>query len=170
MKDPVKYCKLYRKSGCSLVDGMLCDFDKCRMRLEHELSELEQQLDIPMHMRYHKLNQDHVDLAKEASKSLPHKVYVDPNLKKLNILKLSDLRKSIDFWFTGHVFLNRPESEAMVRDILHGAGVKVEDDIVMCSKCMYQGEPNSNTACQLDDPNDGSAACFRHDHFEPKLQ
>jgi hypothetical protein len=52
-KDPVKYCKLYKKEGCSHVNGFLCDYEKCTMRMEFELFELEQQLDIPQHLRYH---------------------------------------------------------------------------------------------------------------------
>lgn len=83
-------------------------------------------------------------------------------------LKLSDLRKSIDFWFTGRVFLNRVETETAMRDVLHGAGIKVEDDVVTCPKCFFHGEPGSNIHCKLDDPEDGSAACCSYDHFEPK--
>lgn len=35
-KDPVKHCKLYKEDGCSHVDGMLCDFDTCTMRIDYE--------------------------------------------------------------------------------------------------------------------------------------
>ncbi len=29
--DPVKHCAVYKKTGCSHVDGMLCDFPSCSM-------------------------------------------------------------------------------------------------------------------------------------------
>lgn len=35
MKDPVKHCDLYKDEGCAHVDGFLCDFDTCPMRLEY---------------------------------------------------------------------------------------------------------------------------------------
>lgn len=35
MKDPVKYCQLYKDDGCSHVDGTLCDFNTCDMRLNY---------------------------------------------------------------------------------------------------------------------------------------
>ena len=38
--DPVKYCEVYKKEGCSHVDGYLCDFPKCSMLLEYR-EELE---------------------------------------------------------------------------------------------------------------------------------
>jgi hypothetical protein len=34
MKDPVKHCDVYKEDGCSHVDGYLCDFEKCDIRLE----------------------------------------------------------------------------------------------------------------------------------------
>jgi hypothetical protein len=38
--DPVKYCELYKDSGCSHVDGMLCEMETCKERLEYvELQE-----------------------------------------------------------------------------------------------------------------------------------
>jgi hypothetical protein len=33
--DPVKYCELYRDSGCSHVDGFLCHLETCEERLEY---------------------------------------------------------------------------------------------------------------------------------------
>lgn len=53
MKDPVKHYKLHKESGCSHVDGPGCDFDKCKMRLEHELFVLERELGVPSHLRYY---------------------------------------------------------------------------------------------------------------------
>lgn len=35
-KDPVKHCTLYKDEGCSHVDGILCDFDTCSMRINYE--------------------------------------------------------------------------------------------------------------------------------------
>ena len=32
-KDPVKYCEVYKREGCSHVDGPLCDFPNCSIRL-----------------------------------------------------------------------------------------------------------------------------------------
>ena len=46
--DPVKKCIVYKQFGCSHVDGMLCNYEKCNIRLNQELWELEQQLDIPL--------------------------------------------------------------------------------------------------------------------------
>ena len=37
MKDPVKHCDLYKDEGCSHVDGFLCDFETCSMRLDYVL-------------------------------------------------------------------------------------------------------------------------------------
>ena len=34
-RDPVKHCDLYKDEGCSHVDGFLCDFETCSMRLEY---------------------------------------------------------------------------------------------------------------------------------------
>ena len=34
-KDPVTHCKLYREEGCAHVDGYLCDYETCEMRLEY---------------------------------------------------------------------------------------------------------------------------------------
>ena len=36
-KDPVKHCKLYKDDGCAHVDGYLCDFETCSMRLDYAL-------------------------------------------------------------------------------------------------------------------------------------
>jgi hypothetical protein len=33
--DPVKYCELYRRSGCSHVDGFLCRMETCKERIEY---------------------------------------------------------------------------------------------------------------------------------------
>ena len=30
--DPVSKCAVYKKTGCSHVDGLLCDFPKCSIR------------------------------------------------------------------------------------------------------------------------------------------
>jgi len=32
--DPVRHCDVYREDGCSHVDGYLCDFETCDIRLE----------------------------------------------------------------------------------------------------------------------------------------
>ena len=34
MKDPIIHCELYKYDGCAHVDGYLCDFETCKMRLE----------------------------------------------------------------------------------------------------------------------------------------
>ena len=52
--DPVKSCGVYRNEGCAHVDGQLCDYAKCKDRIEYELMELENQLDIPYTLRYHR--------------------------------------------------------------------------------------------------------------------
>lgn len=52
-KDPLHNCIIVKQSGCSHVDGMLCNFNNCRERLEAELFELEQQLDIPYKDRFY---------------------------------------------------------------------------------------------------------------------
>lgn len=52
--DPVKRCKLYKDQGCSHVDGPECDFANCNMRLEYDLWNLEEKLDIPHRIRYYK--------------------------------------------------------------------------------------------------------------------
>ena len=31
--DPVYNCEVYKNEGCSHVDGFLCDFEKCDIRL-----------------------------------------------------------------------------------------------------------------------------------------
>lgn len=36
MKDPVKHCSVYKEVSCSHVDGILCDFETCDMRLKYE--------------------------------------------------------------------------------------------------------------------------------------
>jgi hypothetical protein len=57
--DPVKHCILYKKLGCSHVDGMLCNFDTCKERLYTEIWELEEQLNIPLKDRcYYNKNKD----------------------------------------------------------------------------------------------------------------
>lgn len=35
-KDPVKYCNLYKEEGCAHVDGILCDFETCSMRITYD--------------------------------------------------------------------------------------------------------------------------------------
>lgn len=52
--DPVYHCKMYKDKGCSHVDGILCDFKTCTIKLEYELFELEQELDIPINLRFYK--------------------------------------------------------------------------------------------------------------------
>ena len=32
--DPVKHCDVYKEDGCAHVDGYLCDFETCDIRLE----------------------------------------------------------------------------------------------------------------------------------------
>ena len=39
-KDPVKHCVVYKTEGCSHVDGMLCDYETCDIRLKY-LEELK---------------------------------------------------------------------------------------------------------------------------------
>lgn len=56
--DPVYSCIVFKQSGCSHVDGMLCDFETCDMRKEAEIFELEQQLDIPHNLRYYNSKKD----------------------------------------------------------------------------------------------------------------
>lgn len=51
-KDPVKHCKVYKQFGCSHVDGMLCNYNTCDMRVKQDLWELEEQLDIPLKDRH----------------------------------------------------------------------------------------------------------------------
>ena len=53
-QDPVKTCKVYKTTGCSHVDGMLCNPNTCRDKLELDLWELEEQLSIPHRLRYYK--------------------------------------------------------------------------------------------------------------------
>lgn len=53
-RDPFKNCIVYKsEDSCSHVDGFLCDYNKCTLRLEAEMFELENQLEIPMELRYH---------------------------------------------------------------------------------------------------------------------
>ncbi len=42
-KDPVYNCVVYVNQGCAHVDGMVCDFDKCdiRLRFERHLKNIE---------------------------------------------------------------------------------------------------------------------------------
>lgn len=47
-QDPVKHCNVYKQFGCSHVDGYLCDFKDCDIRLNQELFDLGQELDIPI--------------------------------------------------------------------------------------------------------------------------
>lgn len=37
--DPVHKCKVYLNKGCSHVDGILCDFLTCNIRLEYQKGE-----------------------------------------------------------------------------------------------------------------------------------
>ena len=46
--DPVYSCIVYKRHGCSHVDGFLCDIKTCNILEEYKLRELEQQLDIPL--------------------------------------------------------------------------------------------------------------------------
>lgn len=36
MKDPVTDCNVYKEKGCCHVDGLLCDFKTCSMRIDYE--------------------------------------------------------------------------------------------------------------------------------------
>lgn len=36
-KDPLYHCIVVKESGCAHVDGMLCDYNTCDMRLNREL-------------------------------------------------------------------------------------------------------------------------------------
>lgn len=49
--DPLYNCLLYKRHGCSHVDGLLCDFPNCSMSKKYDLQEMEQQLDIPYNLR-----------------------------------------------------------------------------------------------------------------------
>lgn len=40
--DPVFNCYVYLRHGCSHVDGLLCDFDTCKIRLDWLKEEQEQ--------------------------------------------------------------------------------------------------------------------------------
>lgn len=46
--DPVYSCTVYKRQGCSHIDGMLCDMETCTILEEYKLRELEQQLDIAL--------------------------------------------------------------------------------------------------------------------------
>lgn len=35
LADPVRGCELYKNEGCSHVDGLLCDYPKCKMLKEY---------------------------------------------------------------------------------------------------------------------------------------
>ena len=52
--DPIHWCKVYKTRGCSHVDGFLCDPLTCRDKLELDLFELENQLDISHRLKYYK--------------------------------------------------------------------------------------------------------------------
>jgi hypothetical protein len=39
MTDPVKHCKLYSDEGCAHVDGFLCDYETCDMRIIYETAK-----------------------------------------------------------------------------------------------------------------------------------
>jgi hypothetical protein len=39
-RDPVRYCNLYKQKGCSHVDGFLCDFNTCSMRIDYDNIDL----------------------------------------------------------------------------------------------------------------------------------
>ena len=50
--DPVYSCIIYKRHGCSHVDGVLCDMKTCNILEEYKLREMEQQLDIPLKNRF----------------------------------------------------------------------------------------------------------------------
>lgn len=52
-KDPIYSCIIYKRSGCSHVDGAECNYNKCKERLEAEMFDLEVKLDIPHKDRYY---------------------------------------------------------------------------------------------------------------------
>lgn len=33
--DPCRECRVYRDKGCCFVDGISCDYPKCKMNMEH---------------------------------------------------------------------------------------------------------------------------------------
>jgi len=35
MTDPIKHCDLYKDEGCAHVDGLLCNVETCKERMEH---------------------------------------------------------------------------------------------------------------------------------------
>ena len=39
--DPVKHCEVYKKEGCSHVDGYLCEPDTCRELSEYRMLHKE---------------------------------------------------------------------------------------------------------------------------------
>jgi hypothetical protein len=38
--DPVKHCDLYKDEGCAHVDGFLCDYETCEMRLDYHTEKI----------------------------------------------------------------------------------------------------------------------------------
>ena len=46
--DPVYSCIVYKRHGCSHLDGVLCDIKTCDILKEYKLAELEQQLNIAL--------------------------------------------------------------------------------------------------------------------------
>lgn len=38
LNDPVYNCDVYKKEGCSHVDGLLCDMETCSCRKEKEIA------------------------------------------------------------------------------------------------------------------------------------
>ena len=46
--DPVYSCIVYKRHGCSHIDGMICNMKTCSILEEYKLRELEQQLNIPI--------------------------------------------------------------------------------------------------------------------------
>ena len=85
--DPVKRCGVYRNEGCNAVDGPLCDYDKCKDRIEYELMELENQLDMPDTLRYHRLLRKR--LMNVGGKELLDKLIEDVNMLNNNNANLA---------------------------------------------------------------------------------
>ena len=43
--DPVKHCDVYKEDGCAHVDGYLCDFETCDIRLKWAEKKIFENLD-----------------------------------------------------------------------------------------------------------------------------
>lgn len=46
--DPVRKCAVYRRFGCSHVDGLMCDMRTCQMKAGVDILEIESRMEIPV--------------------------------------------------------------------------------------------------------------------------